>query len=327
MTLPYFLKLLCLCFASFFLVHAALGLTVFAGSAWAVKLAERLRPRVAAYFLFALRLLPVAGSLFVVLGLCVPAYLWLEPEETVEQVGVVCITMALLGGTVWARSITRSLRAIVGSVQYKRQFLGTARATRVAGEPSPILVIETQAPFVVLAGVVRPRLVISRRVLRALSVKELDLALRHEGSHRTFHDNLKRLLLLLSPEILPFAPVFAALDRGWGKFSEWAADDEATQGDPHRSLLLASALVRLARMGSSAPAPALAVSLLAGDHDLAARVDRLLRSGPPLPESHPSVRRLLGGATLMMAGSLAVTLLATDVSLAAVHGLLEQLIR
>jgi len=327
MTLPYFVKLLCLCSASFFLVHSALGLVIISSSPSAVKLAERMRPRVAAYFLFAMRLLPLAGALFVVLGLCVPAFLWHEPKETAEQVGVLCIAMALLGAAVWAAAIARSLRALVGSAGYNRRFRSVAQKIRVAGEASPLLVVETETPFVVLAGVTRPRLIISRNVLRTLSTEELDVALRHEDAHRASHDNLKRLLLLLSPEILPCARVFASLERGWGKFSEWAADDEATQGDADRSVLLAAALVRLARMGSSFKTPALAVSLLPRDHDLAARVDRLLRSEPSLRKPRASARRFLGGATLMMAGSLAAAALATDVSLVVVHGLLERLIR
>jgi hypothetical protein len=47
-----------------------------------------------------------------------------------------------------------------------------------------------------------------------------------------------------------------------------------------RSLALAGALVRVARMGIAPPAPALATSLLADPSDLAARVDRLLHPAP-----------------------------------------------
>jgi beta-lactamase regulating signal transducer with metallopeptidase domain len=164
-------------------------------------------------------------------------------------------------------------------------------------------------------------------VLQALSAEELDVALGHEGAHLACHDNLKRLLFLLTPEIVPFTRGFAALERAWRKFSEWAADDEATQCDANRSLVLASALVRLARMGSPAPTPALAASLLAADENLARRVERLLHAQPAPNPPRPFTHNLLRGATLMMAGSLAVGLLLTDVSLVVVHGLLEQLIR
>jgi Zn-dependent protease with chaperone function len=108
------------------------------------------------------------------------------------------------------------------------------------------------APLLALAGIVRPRLVISRGVLRALSAEELAAALRHERAHWTARDNLKRLCILLTPGILPFAGSSRTLERGWRKFAEWAADDRAVAGSARRSCALAAALVRVARMTADA---------------------------------------------------------------------------
>jgi Zn-dependent protease with chaperone function len=320
MTFPYLLRLMCLCLASFFLAHLALCLLVRAVAPLAIRLGESLRPRHAARLLLALRLFPVAMAAFVVLALCVPSYLWLEPEASAERVGLACLVAALLGVGVWGMSLARVLRAAVSSLRYTRRCRREGHETRLAAAPFPVLVMEGEAPLMALAGVIRPR------VVRALSPEQLQTALGHEWAHRTSRDNLKRLLLLLAPGVLPFSEGFAALDRSWKRFTEWAADDRAIEGDPRRSLSLASALVRVARMGAAARLSPLVTSLVAGDHDLSARVDRLLGSMPPREEPLGRMRVLLGGASLLMAVSLAALLL-RPATLYSVHRLLEHLVR
>ena len=119
--------------------------------------------------------------------------------------------------------------------------------------------------------------------MNALPAEQLAAALRHEEAHRVSRDNLKRLLLLLTPGLLPGLHGFHAIERGWARFTEWAADDEAVAGDAHLSLYLAAALVRIARMGG-APAPSpLATSFLGDSRELSARVDRLLSPAPAAP--------------------------------------------
>ena len=115
---------------------------------------------------------------------------------------------------------------------------------------------------------------------------QLAAALRHEEAHRISRDNLKRLLLLLAPGLLPGLHGFGAIERGWARFSEWAADDDAVAGDAHRSLSLAAALVRVARMGGSAPVSPLTAAFLGDSREISARVDRLLSPAPPEPV-HP----------------------------------------
>jgi hypothetical protein len=69
MILPYTLRLVCLCFASFFLVHAALGVAVWTGTRGAMRIGESMRPRSGAQFLLALRLLPFTLAALVIVGL------------------------------------------------------------------------------------------------------------------------------------------------------------------------------------------------------------------------------------------------------------------
>jgi hypothetical protein len=112
----------------------------------------------------------------------------------------------------------------------------------------------------------------------ALSLGEFEAALRHEKAHRISGDNLKRLLILLAPEALPGLHCFARLERAWTKLSEWSADDDATRADAQAPLILARALIRVARLGV-VPRSRLSVSLV-GDSNLEERVNRLLLMEP-----------------------------------------------
>jgi hypothetical protein len=268
------------------------------------------------------RLLPAAGAAFVVVAVCLPSYLWLEPEAPTERVGFGCLAVALLGTAMWGISIARGLRAAAGSRRFLRRCRRTGSPARLPGDPADTWldawIVDGAAPLLALGGIVRPRLVISREVVSALPAEQLAAALRHERAHWTARDNLKRLCILLTPGILPFSGSSRTLERGWRKFAEWAADDRAAAGSARRSFALAAALVRVARMTADV-----------GDTDqLAARVDRLLREAQPSSPSEWSAgpRPILAlSAILLMAASLAVAIL-QPAALYSVHAALEHLV-
>jgi Zn-dependent protease with chaperone function len=251
-------KLACLSLAAFFIVHCAAAMAASIAAPLAIRMAGRMRAGAATRFLLTVRFAPAAIALLVVAALCVPSYLSFEPQAAAEQASTLCLLLALLCASVWAISLARGARAIWRS----RDLRGFT---------------------VALAGLLRPRVLVSPEVRRALSPEELAAALRHEQAHAASHDNLKRLLMLLAPDLFPFfRGGFANLERTWKKFAEWSADDRAVNGDAERSLALASALVRVARLGSAAPAAPLVTCLT--DGDLAARIDRLLH---PAPDGRP----------------------------------------
>jgi len=305
MSVPYLLRLLCLCLAAFFLLHLLFALAVSAIAPAAIRRAERMRARAGARLLLVLRLLPAGLAGTVVAAICAPSYLWLEPEKTAEQVGLVFLLAALAGGSICMSAAVRALRAAIRSTRYLRD--------------CPRL-IESEAPVLMLAGVLRPRLVVSRGVVGALEPEQLSVALRHEWAHRISHDNLKRLLLLAMPDVLPLGHGLRSMDRAWARMAEWAADDRAVGGSSRRSLALAGALVRVARMGQAAQPAPLATSLLADGKDLAARVDRLLH---PALRTEDSRGWLLPGVFLA-AGLTAMALQPS--TLRAAHRLLEILV-
>ncbi len=325
MNLPYLLRLLVLCGASYFLIHTTLAAIAVFASGRAVRLAEQMKPRTSARFLLALRIMPMVLTVVIVGGLCIPSYLWLEPGASAEQVGLACFVFGCLGALAWAISIQRVVAAITGTARYMRRCQHDGCEATLPGESAPILVLEGDAPVLAIAGVVHPQLVVSRRVVRGLSPEQMHAAVRHERAHQISRDNLKRLLILMAPDVLPFVRGFATIERNWAKFTEWAADDHAAGGDSHRALSLASALVAVAKMSSKPKLPSLMASLLADDRDLSERVDRLLHAQPSPEKSLRSMLPLVGWVGALAASS-TVLLTIWPASLSLVHQMLERLV-
>jgi len=332
MNAAYLFRLACLSLASFFLVNGIAGAATALFSSSAIRIAETMGPRSAARFLFILRMLPSVLGMTVVLGLCVPSYLWLEPQFASERVGIACLLLAALAGIASSRSLVRTARALRASARLRSEWRhsgGDAQLTREESQSvsdKRTLLVQKKEPLLALSGIFRPRMVISRGVLAALSKEQLDVAVRHETAHRDSHDNLKRLFLVLSPEFFPFANGFAALEKTWARFSEWAADDEAVQGDSQRALSLATALLRVARMGARPRLSSLQTSLLPEDQDLSARVDRLLSVEAPRIEKgfHTKSRAIVRALCFVVC---AVALVGIPVTLSSVHRLLELFLR
>src|SRR5205814_8311519 len=110
--------------------------------------------------------------------------------------------------------------------------------------------------------------------------------------------------------------------RGWSRFTQWAAHEHAVAGNPHLSLSLAAAVVRIAGMGGT-PAPArFSVSFLADGSDLTARVDRLLRPAIAIPATKrmPAIAAALTFAAAFLAASL------HPATLESAHRLMENLL-
>ena len=321
--MPFLARFLFVSLATYFLVHLALGLIVSLIARPAVNMGERIRPDLAACYMLALRLLPAAGAALIVAVVCVPSYLSNEPEAPTETVGYGCMIVALLGLGMWAVSIARGLRAAAASRRFTQRCGQAGRLARLPGAPAPSYIVDSTAPLLALAGIVRPRLAVSRGVLRVLTAPELAAALRHERAHRSAHDNLKHLCILSVPGILPLAASTRTLECGWRKFAEWAADDRAAAGGEQHSCALAAALVRVARIAADAPQLSMASSLLGDTDQLAARVDRLLRAAPPGPRTAGRSTLALSAA-LLMAGSLVVAIL-QPATLYSVHEVLERL--
>ncbi len=273
MTVPYLIRMALLCLAAFSLVYVAAGACIAMLARVAVPASERMKASTGARLLLAMRLAPAGVGLLVVLALCIPSYLWLEPDGDSERVNFLCLAAAAFSVAIWIAAIVRTGRVILDSVRWPEECAG---------------------PLIALVGVIRPRVVVSGDVRSTLPADELSAALRHEEAHRIAHDNFKRLLILMTPGSIPG---LEKLEKGWATLAEWAADDRAAQGDACRAVTLAGALVRVAKMGTGTRSLGLATQFAASGRDLETRVDRLL-NGSTVHEPHISAATFALGSLL-----------------------------
>ena len=195
--------------------------------------------------------------------------------------------------------------------------------TTFAGARLPVYGLPDASPVISLAGLLRPRVFVARPVVEAFTSDELAVSLAHEVAHHDARDNLKRLAVACSPDLLGFWPSGRALERRWRAAVEFAADDRAVDGEESRAVALASALIKVARLSPAAAATGSASTFYDGTL-LAARIDRLLASAG----DHAAERRpahpwpvFLGGAALVAA------LLAAEAAWFGVHLATEGLVR
>jgi hypothetical protein len=116
------------------------------------------------------------------------------------------------------------------------------------------------------------------------------------------------------------------LERAWSTYTEWAADDQAVNGNQERALSLASALVKVAKLGVNPTPSYLLSTLMDTNRDLEVRVDRLLRK-PAYAEKPLAPLVALLRNVAMVAGGVGVTLLLWPESLNRVHQLLERMVQ
>ena len=264
---PYVWRLCCLSLAVLCIVQVVTGLLIRLLAAPMIRWAERLDPARAASTMLALRWLPGAAGVFVTLCLCVPAYLQLEPSGGVdEELGVLCLSLAGLALASYLMPLGKTAAGVLKSEIRLRALVRNAEVQ------SGVFVIRETSPAMALAGLFHSRLVISREVLQLLPADQMEAAQRHERAHQQSWDNWKRLMLELAPVDLSGR----ALRSAWGRFAEWAADDKAAAGDSARSVALASALVSVARLGTSTTCLTHASMLVTDGRELRARVERLL---------------------------------------------------
>ncbi|HZS55849.1 MAG TPA: M56 family metallopeptidase [Bryobacteraceae bacterium] len=274
MNASYDVRLLLQCLSSFFFAHLLFSLAILILMPLALWCAERIRPVLGAWLLIALRVAPVLVAIYAALAVALPSYLRLESETGVERVGPWAICFAALAIGIWIRPTFRTIVAIRRSSRFLSILRGVIEPSKIG--PNGIWIFKEETPRVVVAGLLRPRVLLSESALRILSPEELEVALLHEQAHQRSRDNIKRLLLLLVPDSLPFVSFMGPLDKTCKRLIEWAADDYAAAGNNRRSIALARALVRFARYQTRSSDCMLATSLVDDTSDLAVRVERLL---------------------------------------------------
>jgi len=254
----------------FFLTYCALSGSVALG--W-----NAIRTRAAslrASQLFALRMLPFAAALGIVFLLAIPSFIYLEPDVDTETLGLWGATAALGGFAVILFGIVNTIPAWLRTSRF---VAGCARDSSRLNIDSSTEAIEvgSEAPGLLVAGVFRPKILISKKAGELLDAGEFKAAIRHELFHVQHHDNLKKLLLRFCA-----FPFMGPLDRHWTHVAEIEADDAAAS-DAQTAVDLASALIKMAREMSRVPTTIILMALLSNQADiLANRVERLLNWQP-----------------------------------------------
>lgn len=278
----YLLRGAAVALSEFLLTYLAIWLAVTGGwSRWA-KGTQRIARTPAANVLYALQLAPFLLAASLTLLFALPAFLRFEPHRAEEEFGWPIVLFGLLCLAFLATGLWRAARAIMQTRRMVRLWNGRTVST-ASSAGVPVMETASDAPPLVVAGLLRPRLYVSSSAAEVLSEHELARAIAHESAHVRRHDNLKKLLLRLC-----CLPVAGALERRWIAAAEMAADMDAVRSR-REALDLASALVKASKMAT--PSPDLAMTFTADGTDLLrARVERLLSwNGDDVASSHWTV--------------------------------------
>lgn len=299
-----------LALAWFVVVNAAASVV-----SWSLgRLLPALRQGERPHLLLLVRLFPAVASLGFVAGIFLPSHWAMEPRDANETLGLAWYGLAAAGALLLGRSA-----ACAASVSR------TGRRLRAGERRSTVAIADVHevdgVPGVSLAGVFRTRVLIGPAITRCLSAAELEVAIAHELAHRDEFDNLARWGMRCAPDFVGYTAVARRLEEAWHAAAEARADARAIGGDSVRAVHLASALVKVARLGTDRAAPPLS-TVWSTLHDAALlewRVRRLV-SGI-VPANGPRRSRALAVAVLF------TILLAAALTLSGtVHRLTEMLV-
>ncbi len=252
--------------------------------------------------LLAVRLLPALASSVFVAAVFLPTHWRFEPVESDESFGVVLTAIATIGLLVILRAHWRAVRAGFAG---RRLAAVARRAASLPGGDAAESVIRVVdgLPGVSLFGIWRPRILIGADARGVLTPAELGLAISHEVAHQRSRDNLKRFLICCAPDLFFWTRVARELEDRWQAAAECEADAHAVRGDSYRAVLLASVLVKVARIGHAAGGPGVeSAAIVSAFHVptlLETRVRRLV-AGRALPPS--GARRLAWSSAMLSVG-------------------------
>jgi beta-lactamase regulating signal transducer with metallopeptidase domain len=238
----------------------------------------------AANLLFGLRIFPFAASAVVTIFFAFPSFWLLERISLDEDAGT--FILALCSLLILGAGLFRVLRVQTRTTRAVTQWWRGARSVGADGR-MPRLRASEGAPPLILVGSWKPRVMISDLATAVLTEAELRVAVRHELGHARSWDNLKKVMVSLTP-----FPGMRGLERAWQETAELAAD-EAAVANRQEALDLAAALIKLSRSSQQWIKPLLATGLVSGSCSIGPRVRRLLQWRTAGRRSQPAGSRSL----------------------------------
>src|SRR5262245_57932379 len=150
----------------------------------------------------------------------VPSYWRYEPRETTEGLDFILTTLAGAGLVMIAAGAARGISAWWRARRRTRGRLRSARAiwlpaARADQRVPPTFLIDADAPIMALVGLLRPRLLVTRGLIAALTAEELSASVAHELGHSCALDNFKRLAMRAAPDLLAPTATARSIERRW----------------------------------------------------------------------------------------------------------------
>jgi BlaR1 peptidase M56 len=232
--------------------------------------------------LFLLRLLPTIGATAAT-ALTFASFVLFEPRGG-ETTGISLPVIAMLAAALLATAAWRAWQLHHRTSRALGGWLASAEPVILPDIATPVLAISSSFPVVAVVGLVRQRVIVARSVLNSCTPDEVRAILAHEQAHVDRHDNIRRALFTMAPDVLSWLPLSKRMLEAWHDACEGAADAAASRLGERGRLLLAQALIRVARLALASGSPAvhdLPASALYRGEDLDARIRRLLE--PPVP--------------------------------------------
>ena len=227
--------------------------------------------------LYLVQISPIFLAVFAAAGLFLPAYLQSEPHSNVEHVSIACILIASTLSLWFASAVLRGLRIALRTIRFANACRRAGGAIAQSDGLAVVRVRNFNLP-VALIGFLHPLVVVSDEfagIADRLDPDAFAVALSHEHAHAVHCDNWKLLCLVFVPSLDRFLYGCPPWRELWQVAADWAADDEAVQGDLARSLLLADVLVQAARHARGPRPLGVCTALTSAEAGLAARVARL----------------------------------------------------
>ena len=256
-----------------------------AASALVVWISTRRLRTTSPAFWFTVRILPACAATLFVTAVFLPSYWRYEPRDTTEGFDLTLTACAMAAGGLLAGAGIRGLLAWCRAASRVSLWLQAARPLRIGHSPIAAFEVDSERPLMALAGVIRPRLIVTRGLMAALSEDELASCVAHELGHWHAWDNLKRLVMRASPDVLIGTSTAREIERRWASAAEHAADDVAGYHGAAARCALASALVKVAKLIPDRAVLTEPISTLVGGGDVASRVRRLLDDRTLAPSS------------------------------------------
>lgn len=237
---------------------------------WSAKARARLA--------FTLRLFPTIFPFLFLTFFFAPAFAIYEKHNPDEFISVKLALLTFIASVCIAYAVVQLLLSLLRTRLQIAKWAREENRLNLKSTTLPAYRIKHDYPMLAVVGFFKPRIFVDGRVLELLNEDELAAVIAHEHAHVEMQDNWKRLALKFCKSLL-IVSFSTKIEKAWETSVEAVADKFASNGKQTRSLDLASALTKLARVMSENPKAQLVASHISSDWQtpVAWRVHRLVK--------------------------------------------------